>query len=484
MQFLQKHALSGLLVLALATYGIWIAVNIQAIAGGSDSSGYMNSARLLERMELKIPRREIAGLSSHDLPIYTYVPLGFVPVGEHEMVPTYPVGFPLLILATSRIAGWDHASATTLIVHALLSLAVLYWLSILLGLSWPLSLLATLLLGLSYVFVDMSLQTMSDVPALAWCSLAFLAALLSKRHVAWALLAGAAFAMAVLVRPTNILMMLPLAIVFGFSWKRWLLFGLGGVPGAIFQLLINWRLYGDSLTTGYGDVGMLFQTQYMTWSLAAYARWLTVALTPLLALVFGVPFFAELRKDRRIVALAAWALAYLGFYAFYFYTSENSSFMRFLLPAFSPIIVLIVMVAQRIGFGLPQARRRELGLVLAILIVGWNAFWIEHVGVWTRNESRYRAAADWSAQNLPPNAVVLAMQTSGSLLYYTPFTLVRYDQFDRSSFTQIERACDAAERPIYAVLFPFETDSVRQMPGTWTRVGSVAEIVIWRRERG
>lgn len=483
MQFLHKHAFSILLILALAGYGTWMATNIQAVAGGSDSSGYMNNARLLERMELKIKRREIDGLSPQELPIYSYIPLGFVPVGEHEMVPTYPMGFPLLILGMSHFTSWDHAAAATLVVHALLSLVVLCGLSILLGLSRPLSLLAALLLGLSYVFVDLSMQTMSDVPALAWCSLAFLAAVLSNRNAAWALLAGAAIAMAVLIRPSNVLMVPPLAIVFGFSWKRWLLFGLGGLPGAAFQWIINWRLYGNGFASGYGDVGTLFRAQYLSWSLAAYARWLPVALTPALVLAFGTPFFPTLRKDRILIALAVWALAYLGFYAFYFHTSENWTYMRFILPAFSAMIILVMLVAQRIGLGMQPARRRAAGAMLVLLVVGWNAYWIAHFGVWSRNEGRYQAAAQWTAQNLPPNAVVLAMQVSGSLLYYTPFTFVRYEQFDRDSFAQVEQACDAAGRPIYAMLFPFETDAVLRMPGTWTRIGSVAEIVIWRRER-
>lgn len=485
MQFLHKHAFSILLVVALAVYGTWMATNIQAVAGGSDSSGYMNNARLLERMELKIKRREIDGLSPQSLPIYSYIPLGFVPVDEHEMVPTYPMGLPLPILGMSRLTGWNQAAAATLVIHALLSLLVLCGLSILLGLSRPLSLLAGMLLGLSYVFFDLSMQTMSDVPALAWCSLAFLSAVLSNRNAAWALLAGAALAMAVLIRPSNMLMVLPLAIVFGFSWKRWLLFGLGGLPGAALQWIINWRLYGNGFASGYGEIGTLFRARYLTWSLAAYARWLPVALTPALVLAFGLPFFATLRRDRIVVALAVWALAYLGFYAFYFHTSENWSYMRFILPAFSALIVLALLVAQQIGLGLQPARRRAAGAVLAILVVGWNAYWIAHFGVWRRSEGRYQAAAHWAAENLPPNAVVLAMQVSGSLLYYTPFTFVRYEQFDRDSLAQVEQACDAAGRPIYAVLFPFETDTALKvrMPGTWTRIGSVAEISIWRRER-
>lgn len=479
-----RYASSILLVVVFAIYGAWIAPRIHAFAGGADSSGYMNDARLLERMQFKVKRREIEGLSSDHLPSYAYVPLGFVPTGAHEMAPTYPMGFPLLILLMSRIVGWDQAAGITIFLHAMLSLFAVYWLSIVVGLSRPLSLLGAIFLGLSSVFVWMSLQAMSDVPTLAWCLLTILFALLSGRAPYWSLFAGTAFSICVLIRPANVLMVFPLAIIFGLDWKRWILFGLGGVPGAIFQGVVNWQLYRSVLATGYGDVRYLFKAGYFWQSARAYAQWLPVALTPALVFVACVPFIRRVRGNRMVVMLAAWAGAFLGFYAFYFHTHENWTYMRFVLPAFGAIIVLMIMVIRECVSGFSTWLRWILGLALLTFVVGWNAVWLTRLGVSSRGEVTYPAAAAWAKENLPGNAVILSMQMTGALFYYTDFTLVRYDQFDRESFSKVERACATAGRPIYAILFPFETDPIlaQRTPGRWSRIGSVENATIWRRD--
>ena len=444
----------------------------------------MNNARLLSQMNFHVERREIEGLSPKDLPSYSYVPLGFVPVGDHAMVPTYPMGLSLMVLGMSGIIGWDHAANATMLLNALLAVVVLYWLSIEMGLSLPLAALGTIFLGFSSLFVFMSTTLMSDVPALTWCSLAMLLALLSKRNSLCALAAGAALSVCVLIRPANVLMVVPLAVIFGLAWKRWLLFGLGGIPGAIFQAAVNLHLYGGILTTGYGDVGSLFRVVYLGWSARAYLQWLPVCLTPAVALLAAVLFIPALRRDRRVIALAIWVAVFLVFYAFYFHTSETWWYLRFVLPAFSPMIVLVIMVMRRAVSRFSDSVRWTLGFAAAISIIGWDIVWLDRLGVPSRGEGQYHIAASWVNANLPRNAVLLAMQASGSLLYYTPFTLVRSDQFDRNSFAGVERACDSAARPIYAVLFPFEVNDVLsvKIPGRWTKVNSVQDITIWRRE--
>jgi hypothetical protein len=444
----------------------------------------MNNARLLAQMDFDIKRREIEGLSSKDLPSFGYVPLGFIPAGEHEMVPTYPMGLPLMILGMSGIVGWGQAANAAMVLNALLAVVVLYWLSIEIGLSRPLAALGTIFLGLSSLFVLMSVNLMSDVPALTWCSLAVLSGLMSQRNSLWAVAAGAAFSMCVLIRPANVLLVAPLAVIFGLDWRRWLLFGLGGVPGAIFQAAVNLHLYGSILTTGYGDVGSLFRAKYLGWSARAYAQWLPVCLTPALVLLAGVFFIPALRGDRRVIALMVWVGVFLVFYAFYFHTSETWWYLRFVLPAFSPMIVLVIMVMRQAVSRFSDSVRWTLGLAAAIAVIGWNIMWFDRFGIPPRGEKQYQAAASWANENLPHNAVVLAMQASGSLMYYTRFTLVRSDQFERDSFAGVVRACDSAGRPIYAVLFPFEVNDVLsvKIPGRWTKVNSVQDITIWRRE--
>jgi len=43
-------------------------------------------------------------------------------------------------------------------------------------------------------------------------------------------------------------------------------------------------------------------------------------------------------------------------------------------------------------------------------------------------EYKYVKVARWAQAHLPANAVIAVMQTRRSMFYYTPFTLVRYEQ--------------------------------------------------------
>ncbi len=116
--------------------------------------------------------------------------------------------------------------------------------------------------------------------------------------------------------------------------------------------------------------------------------------------------------------------------------------------------------------------------------LGWNVSWLSHFHIPPQiGDEVYAEGAIWANENLPENSVILTMQTSGALLYYTKFKFVRYDQFEQNTFAQVERACVAANRPIYAMLFPFETEQVltERMPGQWTRINAIDQLTIWRR---
>jgi hypothetical protein len=445
----------------------------------------MNNARLLDNMRLKIERREIEGLSSENLPSFTYVPLGFTPVGKHEMVPTYAMGLPLFILGMSHLTGWDQAANATIWLHAMLSLVILYWLSIVMGLSHPLAFLGTIVLGLSSIFIFMSLQAMSDVPALAWCSFAVLTSWLSRKNARWAVIAGTAFSVCVLLRPTNILLIFPVAAALGLDGKRWLWFLTGGIPGGVFQAVVNEQLYGRVVATGYGDARWLFRLEYILPGVLAYAQWLPVMLTPAVFFVARIPFQRSLRGDRRQITLIVWTAAFLGFYAFYFHTHENWTYSRFALPVFSALIILMLLAMRETFSGFSVKLRWTFGVLMVIFVTGWNALWLTRLHVLPEGrEEVYGAAAIWANENLPSNSVILAMQTTGALLYYTKFTFVRYEQFNRDTFRNVEQACVASGRPIYAMLFPHETEKALTtlIPGRWTKVNAVRHISIWRRE--
>ncbi len=476
--------------LAFVLYGLLLAHYCGAYAAGSDSSGYMNNARLLDRGSLIALMRRIPGVDPNTVSSFTYVPLGFNPREDRaQMVPSYPIGLPLLIMLAAHLVGWDLAPALTMVLHALFALWLVYRLGRESGLEPGWAWLGAMLLAASPVFILVSLQVMSDVPAMAWVTAAVLCAWKSRERPWMALLSGAAAAIAVMDRPTDLLVFVPVGIALGLGFRRWFLLALGGLPGAVLLGAVNHAAYGRVFATGYGGMGWLFSAANVPVTLLHYAHWLPALFTPLVLLCLGLP---ALRRQPPLGPglLAAWGLVFAGFYLFYECTHEIWWSLRFILPAIPPILVAALLVARALvsaaGTRVLAFRGRWLALAAAALLVfGWH--WFRHFGLGrvAAGERAYVEAASWMKSNLPPGAVVASMQMSGTLFYYTPFTIVRWDSLSPAEFERIAAACAAAGRPVYAALYRFEIEEQgafrKHLTGRWTRIATAGETSIWRR---
>jgi len=338
----------------------------------------------------------------------------------------------------------------------------------------------------------MSVQAMSDVPSLAWTTLAVLAALKSRRRPAWALAAGAAIAVDVLLRPTNALAVIPVAIALGAAPRRWMLLLVGGLPGAVFFCAHSMAAYGSILATGYGDTSEDFGLRYVPGSLANYAIWLPALFTPIAALCVGLPWLkSESWRTRSL--LLAWILSFAAFYSAYVCTHETWWYLRFLLPAVPAIVVGALLVLRAVctrpsthrGSGPARAVIGAAAALLAVCATLSNS--ALHPLFAGGTEHRYEAVAEWMQKNVPQDAACLAMQASGALFYYTHFTFIRWDFVDSGNAGRIESALRSSKTPLYAVLFPFEYDeshALSRLPGVWTQVGSVDDVLILRCDLG
>ena len=483
---------AGVGVLALAVYALVLAKNVGAVAAGSDSSGYMNHARLLASGSVHVQPRTIEGLPQSDAAPLLYVPLGFKPAPNGMgLVPTYPTGFALFVLAFSPLAGWRHAGDLTIILHSLAGLLATFALGRMVGLGRAWASLGAAIVGASPLYLFMSVQAMSDVPSLAGTTAAVIAAARSRERPAWALAAGAAIAVDVLLRPTNVLAFFPLGIALGASPRRWLLFLAGGFPGALFFCAHSLAAYGSLATTGYGDSSYAFSIGNVPGTLLHYARWLPALFTPLMALCLGLPAIRSVSTRTRMI-FGTWILAYAAFFSTYGNTQEAWWYLRFLLPAAPAIVVGSLLVLVDISSRPPVSAwlggtRGALVIAVAVAAVGDSL--LDHslqplaIG---KRELRYEALADWMKKNVPKDAVCLTMQASGTLFYYTDLTFVRWDAIDAGNVREVESAIRASGRPLYAVLFPFEMNEShvleKRMPGRWAPAGSVEDIVIMRRE--
>lgn len=476
-----------LIVLALGAYGLLLAQNMGVYAGGSDSSGYLNHARLLASGHLHTPGRVLPELNRGPIPFSVYAPLGFKVASDgHSFVPTYPAGLSLMIMAVAPLVGWAQAGNVILWLHGIAGALVAYAAARAFGLSRRASVIGTVMIAGSPLYLLMSLQAMSDVPALVWTTAAIAAAWTSRSKTAWAFGAGALYAMAVLVRPTDALALVPIAIALGFSWRRWLAFGLGGIPGAIFFCLHSHAAYGKYFTTGYGDSAGL-EKEWIVLTLKHYARWLPVILTPVVVAFLGLPWIFR-QKRREVALLVAWFAIFAGFYAMYSCTHETWWYLRFLLPAAPALALGALLVLQTLTEERLSGRRATIAAVATMLCVGGSQLfwvtWLKPLNAGT-GERVYLETTSWAREHLPANAAVAVMQQSGAFTYYTDFAILRYDELHGTDFARIAAALSTSGRPLYAVLVPFEVSQehalTEHMPvGSWDKVGTVRDVTIWK----
>ncbi|HEY0863459.1 MAG TPA: hypothetical protein VGD97_05090 [Lacunisphaera sp.] len=475
-----------LLAAGFVVYAFFLARYSASYASGSDASGYFNSARLLAEGRFAAPLRVPAGRQHTEFGLMTFQPLGFI-VAEDvaRMAPTYPTGLPLHLLAAARIAGWRHAATVVNIFAALGTGLVFLALARRLGLSLGWAAVGLVLLWLSPQVLFTALQPMSDLLALLWSLTALYAALRSREAWRWSLFAGLAAALAVLVRPTNALLVLPLAIALGTDYRRHLGLALGGLPGAAFFFYYNWRAYGSPLTTGYGDVATAFRAGYAPHNLAHFARWIPTLLSPLVVAALAAPWVPAARR-RELVVLGLWTALLIGFYAFYFHSGESWWYLRFILPAFPVLLLAALVTAQSLWSRLPSPlwSRAILAAVL-VFAAAWQVRFNRTLEVLAipANEATYLHAADWAKSHLPPEAAVCCMQVSGAFYYYTEFLLVRWDQVREARRTDLFASLQEERRPVYAVLYEYErADAFARLGGQWRQLATVGQATFWQLE--
>ena len=484
--------------LGLAAYLVFVTSRMGLCAGGSDSSGYVNGARILREGRLVAEQRQLEGVAV-PLPDFTYVPLGFVPVarepggrGAPPMSPSYPLGLPALFVAPScggSLEAGMHVAMTLMLVG---SLVVTYRLGRLLGLEPVWALVGVGMLAGCPLFLGLSVQTMSDMPALFWTTLALVLALESRRRRWMAGAAGVAVAIAVFVRPANALVVLPLVWALGLDWRRWLWLGLAGLPGAVLWALMNKVLFGHYIATGYGDVSRLFGWHNVLPTLRNYgetcARILPLGVLAALATTRG----GRGADPRATAAAATWVVLVGGFYCFYQHTQEVWWYLRFVLPAFPALIVLAVGGLRQVhGWLAGPGHVWRLGLAGAVVVtlLGWQLarqvraceeWWVLW---WGEGELRYVELCRRLETHAPANAVVFAMQTSGALFSLQPWVVVRRDCMTPELSRELYAAAGRAGRPVFAALFPFELAEGcfgKNLAGRWVKIDAVDDKTLWR----
>ena len=480
-----RPVLVALLAVLIAGYVTLLVRYGSPYAGGSDSSGYFNSARLFSQGEFFALPRMLPGHSAREFGDLSVQPLGFTLRPDGRLAPTYPTGYPLH-LAAAALGGWAHASIVVNVVTALASGLLLFAFCRKLDLPPGLALGGVGLMWLCPLFLFQAIQPMSDLPALCWSLTTLYCAVSARDNWKWGVLCGAAMGMAVLVRLTNVLLVVPLLVALGLRPRSWLAVGLGSLPGMAFLCYYNWRVYGSPVTTGYGAVSSAFSHEFLPHNLAHFARWIPTFLSPLVVLALVSPFLPGIRQ-RGYAVLTAWFATLTGFYAFYSYSGEAWWYLRFILPVFPALLVVTLAVLDNAW---RAARRRPLTatIVLGVLLLSAAAWELNQthrleVLLFEEDERTYPEATRWAQNNLPAGSVILCMQVGGAFFYYTDFTLYRWDQVAAGKYDALFAAAAQNGRPVYAALYPFESPAaLERIGGHWTELATVNQVTFWQRQ--
>jgi len=466
---LDRHAAALALAagVALAVHGV---VFGSFSVGGADSFGYMDQAYGWASGTL--PRPLPMSLA---LPFETsdpmQAPLGYkVGTQPHTMVPTYAPGLPLL-MAVALAAG----SCGPFFVVPLFS-ALFVWFTFRLGTlagGRLVGLVSALVLATSPAVLYQALWPMSDVPAGALWTAAFVYALGQSRKSAIA--AGCWAAIGLLVRP-NLLFVpaVPLLLIAMNSrgrerWIRAACFCLPIVPVVVFVAALNTIWYGSPANSGYGAARELYRMENVWPNLQLYSSWLWQSQSPclLLALVPFLPFFRR-RVDARVPA--ACALIVLVTLASYISYSQFEVwwYLRFLLPGFGAFAVLIAVGAAAVSRALPQPFGRLAAAVVLCLMMAATISFAADKGVFgdlRATERRYVDIGEFVAAHLPQNAALFAVQHSGSLRFYSGRITLRYDWVQPAWAAAVPAAVEREGRHPFLVVDDFEIPQVRKQFG-------------------
>jgi len=413
------------------TLGVVYAV---AVAGGSDSWGYISAADLWLAGDL-VTEQPIAAEVPWPDADWTFAPLAYRPaLTPGAIVPVYSPGLSVLMALAKRLVGDCGPYLVVPILGALIVLLT-YWLGAHLG-SPLLGLVSSAFIATSPTFLFMLMNPMSDVPVSAFFLAAIVLALSRVRgRAAWT---GVLVSIAVLIRPN----LVPVGAVFlglliaraepNWRWRTALSFGAGGLPLVLAIAVINSYLYGAPWKAGYGGLDQFYAWGHLFTNLGQYSGWLLRTETPVVLLsLLPLLLLPQLDAERRVAVIALAVFVALIWLSYLFYTPFDAWwYLRFLLPAFPVMLVMAALgfslLIERLGGAQKTA---ALGMALAVPIFALRISTIREEAIlqlW-QGGVVYTSAAEYVRDQLPSNAVIMTVQHSGSIRYYADRLTLRWD---------------------------------------------------------
>jgi hypothetical protein len=422
-----------------------------ATIGGADSYGYVSASRLIASGHLVAPAPIAQWLSAANR-LAIASPLGWAPAPDASgIVPTYPIGVSTLMAVFSMIGG---SSAVFLVspIAAAITLFLVYRLTR----EWfdaETALFAAAIVAWNPLFITYAKQPMSDMAATMWVVLALVLAIRSPSASAFA--AGLAAGASVITRPALLVAaaFIPFAAYRGDDKRMRFALGAAGLAiGVIVQMVIQDRLFGSPMSSGYGTAGEVLSTAHVKTNAGIFLRhgWDVAGVLWLPGLIIG--WFASRPEPRGkpTILLGAVTLPYLFWLPF-----DHWETLRFLLPGLVPLTVLVATGLTHIA-RVPRNRAVTAAMIgiFMTIIVAQSEHLLRQSSVWdiASIEARYPLAGEWINVNTPPNSVVMANQHSGSLRWYGKRETIRWDFVDPSALATTVGELQSHGATVYVAL--------------------------------
>jgi 4-amino-4-deoxy-L-arabinose transferase-like glycosyltransferase len=453
-------------VLTVGTLAIGVTYATTSVVG-SDAYGYVSEADLWLRSDLRVPQPWVAEVPWPNAAL-TFSPLAYRPAGTGsptDLVPVYSPGLPLLMAAAKRIGGHPAVFLVVPIAGALLVLAT-WGIGRRLG-SSSAGLIAALFVASSPTVLFMLAMPMSDVPAAACWAVGFY--LLLRPGVAVAVGAGVAAGLTVLIRPNLIWLAGPPVMWLlwrairpapesrGVALARLVGFSLGVIASAAFIAIMNARLYGSPLRSGYGDLGPLFSASNVGINAHRYLSWLVASQTPLIVIGLAAVVWPARQiwpevRDRTIFWVAGACVVGLWIFYLFYLPFDEWWFLRFLLISWPFIMLGLAAVIVAV------ARWSPVGLIVCtvlVVLLGIREFNDSRIrgafGLW-RSDREFVAAALATRETISPTSVVFSQLHSGSVRYYGGRMTIEYVWMDEAWLDRAIAWLDAHGAPSFALL--------------------------------
>ena len=482
--WIERHAAKAAFVAAAAVFWLTFTYGARA-AGGADTLGYVSYAYLWLNGSFEVPQPLADEVPWPD-GAESLAPLGYRPgVTAGTMVPTYSPGLPLIMAALHLIFGLCGPYLVQALFGPVLVLAT-FGIAIRLTGDRLTSALAAIFMASSPALLFNLMSPMSDAATAALWIVSLL--LLTWPGRLAAALAGVVAGCAVLVRPN----LVPLTLAGMLAAELWpfetwrslrtgpaaaprtprrylraALFLAGVIPAALFIAFVNDRLYGSPLLSGYGRAGILYALHFIPGNIWSYPAWLLESQSPLVVLAIlplVVPRFRPAWLTRPAVLPVALTILIVCTSYVVYMQFRDWWYLRFVLAVFPFLFILLgAALAALFRAGPPAFAVPALTIVL-VLALNHTIGFIVRLGALRvgEGEERYTAVARFIDRELPSNAVVLSMQHSGTIRFYSGRLTVRYEYIPEYRFkASLDWLISHGYRP-YVLLEEWEVPRWRQ----------------------